>query len=57
MTSLLWPLVGPREAAVDASFLVTVLVDGDLESETLDGLRAPDNWSYIMAPTFGRRVQ
>ena len=48
---------GAWEAAVDVSFLVTVLVDGDLESETLDGLHAPDNWSYIMAPTFGRRVQ
>ena len=48
---------GAWETAVDVSFLVAVLVDGDLESETLDGLHAPNNWSYIMAPTFGRRVQ
>ena len=38
----------PEEAAVDYSILVTVLVDGDLEFVTYDGLRDPDNWSYII---------
>ena len=40
--------LAPGEAAVDVSFLVTVLVDGDLVSEMFDGLHVPDNCSYII---------
>ena len=48
----------PWKAAVDVSFLVTVLFDGDLESETFDGLHVPDNWNYIIwRRHFGRRVR